>query len=142
MRRFASILLVDPRGWLLLQERDEHPVIDPECWGLVGGHVERDEDPETAAYRELQEETGLQVAPGSLEMWQEFSIYHAAYESFDDMFVYAGATRASDVDIVLGEGRQIVFVDPATIEQLPLSGSATRILPEFLGSERYRSLLP
>ena len=44
MHRFASVLLVDRRGWLLLQERDEHPVIDPEKWGFVGGHVEDGED--------------------------------------------------------------------------------------------------
>ena len=25
----AGVVLVDRRGWLLLQERDEHPVIDP-----------------------------------------------------------------------------------------------------------------
>ncbi len=27
MRLFAGVLVVDRRGWLLLQERDEHPVI-------------------------------------------------------------------------------------------------------------------
>jgi 8-oxo-dGTP diphosphatase len=142
VRRFASILLVDPRGWVLLQERDEHPVIDPGCWGFVGGHVDRGEEPDSAAYRELLEETGLQVEPPALELWREISIYHAAYESFDDVFVYTAPTTVTDADIVLGEGRQIVFVDPATLDRLPLTASATRILPEFLASDRYRSLLP
>ena len=50
-RRFAGVILVDRRGWILLQERDEHPRIDPETWGLAGGHVEDGEDFETAAYR-------------------------------------------------------------------------------------------
>ncbi|NGZ99920.1 NUDIX domain-containing protein [Nocardioides sp. W3-2-3] len=50
--RFASVLLVDERGWLLLQERDENPVIDPGCWGFVGGHVDEGEEPDAAAYRE------------------------------------------------------------------------------------------
>jgi 8-oxo-dGTP diphosphatase len=142
VRHFASILLVDPRGWVLLQERDEHPLIDPDRWGFVGGHVDHGEEPETAAYRELLEETGLQVEPPALELWREYSIYHAAYESFDDVCVYAAATTARDTDIVLGEGRQIVFVDPDTVDQLPLTASASRILPEFLASERYRSLRP
>ena len=39
-RRFAGVVLVDRRGWILLQERDEHPRIDPEKWGLAGGHVD------------------------------------------------------------------------------------------------------
>jgi len=30
MTRFSSIVLVDARGWVLLQERDEFPAIDPE----------------------------------------------------------------------------------------------------------------
>lgn len=140
MRRFASVLLVDPRGWVLLQERDEHPAIDPERWGFVGGHVDEGEEPGAAAYRELEEETGLLVEPPALELWQDFSVYHAAYASFDDVFVYAAATTATDDDIVVGEGRQIVFVDPATFGELPLTASAARILPEFLASERYRGL--
>jgi 8-oxo-dGTP diphosphatase len=140
MRRFASILLVDSRGWVLLQERDEHPLIDPERWGFVGGHVDPGEDPDSAAYRELLEETGLRLEPPALSLWREVSVYHAAYESFDDVFVYAAATTATDEDVVLGEGRQIVFVDPATVDRLPLTAAATRILPEFLASDRYRTL--
>ncbi|WP_183094904.1 NUDIX domain-containing protein [Nocardioides stalactiti] len=140
MTRFSSILLVDPRGWVLLQERDEHPVIDPDRWGFVGGHVDEGEDPETAAYRELLEETGLRVEPPLLELWGEFSVFHEAYDSFDDAFVFTAATTATDADVVVGEGRQIVFVDPAQVGDLPLTASATQILPEFLLSERYRSL--
>jgi 8-oxo-dGTP diphosphatase len=51
--------LVDPRGWVLLQERDEHAPVEPNKWCLVGGGVEEGESPETAAYRELEEETGI-----------------------------------------------------------------------------------
>jgi 8-oxo-dGTP diphosphatase len=141
VRRFASIVLVDRRGWVLLQERDEHPVIDPGCWGFVGGHVDRGEEPDAAAYRELREETGLVAEPPELALWREFSIFHAAYESYDDVCVYVAPTSATDADIVVGEGRQIVFVDPATIDQLPLTASATRILPELIASDHYRGLL-
>ena len=55
----ALVGLVDSRGWLLLQERDEHAPVDPKKWGLVGGGVEPDEAPATAASRELAEETGI-----------------------------------------------------------------------------------
>ena len=61
---FAGVILVDRRGWILLQERDEFPAIDPEKWGLVGGHVEDGEDVEAAAYRELLEETGRVARAG------------------------------------------------------------------------------
>ncbi len=109
--------------------------------GLRRRALDRGEEPDAAAYRELLEETGLRVEPPALELWREFSIFHSAYESFGRVSVFTAATTATDAEIVVGEGRQIVFVDPVTVDRLPLSASATRILPEFLASDRYRSLV-
>ena len=64
MARLSVILLVDRQGRVLLMERDEHAPLSPEKWGMVGGHVEDGEEFEPAAYRELEEETGLRMAPG------------------------------------------------------------------------------
>lgn len=142
MRRFATALLVDPRGWLLLQERDEHAPIAPDCWGLVGGHVEDGEAVEAAVHRELAEETGLVAGPGrptgALTLWREFTVH----ENGDTMWVFTGATTATDDDVVCGEGRQIVFVDPATVAGLRMSEAAAVVVPLFLESPAYASLLP
>ena len=67
----AVVLLVDARGWVLLQERDAGAPRAPDQWGMVGGHVEDGEDFEPAAYRELAEETGLELAPGTLRLWRD-----------------------------------------------------------------------
>lgn len=142
MHRFSGVLLVDPRGWLLLQERDEHAPIDPERWGLAGGHVEDGEEFEAAAYRELAEETGIRLAAGELALWQEVEVFHQVYDTLDRMQVFVAATALTDADVVVGEGRQIVFVDPATARGLPLTAAASRIVPEFLESETYRRLCP
>ncbi|WP_182376055.1 NUDIX hydrolase [Nocardioides sp. WS12] len=142
MRQFASIILVDPRGWILLQERDEHPVIDPERWGFVGGHVDEGEDPEAAAYRELEEETGLRMVVPNLQLWRETTVFHEGYGTHDTVWVYIGLTAATDADITVGEGRQIVFVDPAQIPNLPLGAGAAQILPDFFNSNFYQELLP
>lgn len=142
MQRFASILLVDTRGWLLLQERDEHPVIDPECWGFVGGHVDDGEASIDAAHRELEEETGLRMQRPDLHLWQQYSVFHEAYGTDDEVRVYVARTDATDADITVGEGRQIVFVDPAVALGLPLTTAAAQILPDFLNSPFYQELLP
>lgn len=140
VHRFACVLLVDPQGRILLQERDEHPVIDPEKWGLVGGHVEDGEDYEPAAYRELEEETGLRLPPGTLRLWRELEVFHEGYGTLDTTTVWIGAVDATDDDIVVGEGRQIVFLDPAVARTLDLTASATRAVPEFLDSPDYAAL--
>jgi len=139
--RFACVLLVDRRGWVLLQERDEHAAIDPETWGLPGGHVEDGEGFEEAAYRELLEETGVRLEPGALQFWHEFATEHASY-GVGSMQVYAGAVDLIDDDLVCGEGRQVVFVDPAVVPTLELTGSAQDALPAFLGSELYSTMAP
>jgi 8-oxo-dGTP pyrophosphatase MutT (NUDIX family) len=139
---FAGVILVDRRGWVLLQERDEHPAIDPEKWGLVGGHLDPGEKFEPAAYRELAEETEVVLAPGGLTFWREFAVNHReAYGTIDRMQVFVAQTELTDADIVCHEGRQIVFVDPETVVGLPLTMAAADIMPAFLGSADYRELV-
>ncbi len=132
-RRFAGVLLVDQRGWLLLQERDEHPAIDPEKWGLPGGHVEPGETYEQAAPRELEEETGVRLPEGTLQLWREFVVDHrAAHGTWDLMQVFLAEVDLDDADITCREGRRIVFVDPAAVRGLDLTSAAQQIVPAYL----------
>ena len=140
MHDFACVVLVDRRGRLLLQERDEHPAIDPEKWGMCGGHLEPGEDPLTGAVRELEEETGVVLAPEELELVESLRVFHEAYDSWDRMTFYAAGVDLDDDDIVCGEGRQIVFVPAEEVLALDLTGSARRVLPAFLAGEVYSRL--
>ncbi len=140
MLRFGCVILVDRRGWLLLQERDEHPAIDPEKWSFCGGHLEEGEEYADGASRELAEETGVQMAPHELELFCELDLRPLGPDRRGAMAVYAAATDLTDDDIVLGEGRQIVFVEPDAARRLDLSPPAAVVLRDFLDSDHYRRL--
>lgn len=137
----ASVILVDSRGWILLQERDEHAPVAPDQWGVVGGHVEPGEDWEDAMRRELLEETGLAV--DGLRLWFDEVVQHSPKVSIhlaDHWKVWVARVDLADEDITLGEGRRIVFVDPASLDELDLAPATAKLLPMFLGSEVYAQL--
>lgn len=141
--RITSAILVDSRGWILLQERDERALVSPNQWGLVGGHLEEGESWEDALHRELAEETGL--SERGFELWFDEIVQHSPKVSShlaDRWQIWVKRTEAADADIQLGEGRQIVFVDPERIRsgELDLALSAQHVLPLFLNSSTYRSL--
>ena len=135
MHRFSSIALVDARGWLLLQERDEHPAIDPDCWGFPGGGVEEGETFEQAAYRELEEETGVSLEPGALSLQGEYRFFSEQCGTDDEFALYVAHVDLLDGDVECHEGRQMVFVDPAALGDLPLTSSLRIALPSLLDSD-------
>ena len=138
MPRIAVVFLVDSRGHVLLQHRDEHAPRAANQWGIVGGHVEPGEDFDDAVHRELLEETGISTGPGDLVLWQETEFaYSDGHRSH--YRVYAGRVDLTDDDIVLGEGRAIVFVDPADARD-PRPGRVVRALPAAV--PRLRPLSP
>ena len=123
----ALVLLVDSSGAVLLQHRDPDAGASPNQWSLPGGHVEPGESPEEAARRELLEETGLTA--GELHpLWSGPRPYEAGFPHTVTVHVFCGTTRARQEDVVLGEGRAMVFVPRDEVLNRELAVSSALVL--------------
>jgi len=129
----ASVILVNELGEILLQKR-----ADNGCWGYHGGSVDLDESVETAAARELFEETGLSAI--TLELFGVFSGEGMHY-------AYPNGDIVSNVDIVYLCREYSGELRSQTEEVSDLAFFSTECLPNNISPpnqkalERYEKLI-
>lgn len=140
IRRVAVVLLVDARGWLLLQLRGADAPASPGVWSIPGGGIEEGETPEEAARREMLEETGLLVDGDLALYWYGLRPSASQVKGLVEWFVYCAPTDARQEDVILGEGAAMEFIAPEDALALDLGSAARALLPDFLTSEAYRVL--
>jgi 8-oxo-dGTP pyrophosphatase MutT (NUDIX family) len=92
----AATLIVDDQNRLLLLHRS-----DNDCWGPPGGALELGEEVETAARREVREETGLEL--GGMTLFGVFSgpelfyVYPNGDEVYNVTIVYLARTWSGEI---------------------------------------------
>jgi len=131
--------LVDERGRLLMQERDEKAPVDPNRWALIGGQVEPGESTLNAARRELEEETG--IVNEDLRTLGAHTIPCEVHGE-DHLELFTAPTSVADADVHCGEGRQIIFVQPDEIDHLDLNSAARALYRSVLAAHPSRSPAP
>lgn len=110
--RGTSIIFVNENDHVLLFLRDNIPSIPfPNCWDILGGHIEEGETPEQCIVREMQEEIGQNI-----ENLQVFNMY-----DMKDRMEYTFWKKANlDISkISLTEGQKLKWFSEEEIRNMP-----------------------
>jgi len=92
-------------GRYLLQLRDNKSgIFFPGHWGLFGGGIESEEEPEAGLVRELMEELGIQVANMCLLTRFEFDLTPIGFKKIYRVFYEVQLPVSVLNSITLGEG--------------------------------------
>src|SRR4029079_10466296 len=146
-RMSAGVILVDRRGGVLMQLRDDDPAIMfPNHWGLTGGASHDGETPEQTARREVAEETGLEL--GRMEPFRAYYFAEtgarsgakrtAAKARADyEVYVYHAACATPATELTCGEGRELRFFLPEELEALDIAYNHRDVLSDFFASPAY-----
>lgn len=128
----VGVLLRNPRGQILLQQRDDKPdLLFPGCWTTFGGRVEEGETPDEAMRRELLEEIELEP---DVTLWK---VFEHRQRIVDDMvvtveqYVYVGAIDREPSEITLNEGQALGFFSLGDIDNLPIAFGFAPMFKEY-----------
>lgn len=104
----ATGLLFDRSGKLLIYLRDNKPGISyPNHWDLFGGIIEKDETPEQARVREVEEELGIRIAT-----YTKFREYDCMDEGTqpNKKYVFYARINFTPQELTLTEGQRMTSI--------------------------------
>jgi 8-oxo-dGTP diphosphatase len=130
----VAIIIENQYGELLLQLRENRPGLPfANHWTLPGGLVEPGETPLAAAYRELREEIGVEVA---LEAWLTYERVHESSDFIIEQHIFVGQTDRPITGFTLGEGVELRYVLQQDVNQLPIAYGFDELLQTYLATNR------
>jgi len=130
---WAGIVLVNPRGELLLNLRDSSKAIGAGQWDLVGGTLEASETPEACILREVFEETGESMR--SVEWLQDYDVPLNG-GSWGRLHVFFGELDKDASVLLVGEGVEHRFFSPHELEALDIVEGMKGVLLDFVARQR------
>jgi 8-oxo-dGTP diphosphatase len=122
----VSAILINSRGQVLLQQRDDNPAIRyPGHWSLFGGSIEDGESAETAVAREVQEEIDFEM--------KNFGLFREFVQNNKREFAFVGELSAELDELTLSEGQGMNVFYPAQLPELLIRPDDKETLKEYFG---------
>jgi 8-oxo-dGTP diphosphatase len=126
--RGVSAILLNDRGEVLLQQRDDNPALRyPAHWALFGGTIEEGELAVEAVAREVKEEIDFEM--------RNFGLFREFVQNNKHEFAYAGELTASLDELTLSEGQGMKLFAPAELPDLLIRPDDKQTLEEYFGVE-------
>ncbi len=132
-KHMVSVIPVNSRGEVLLQQRDHAPgILYPGCWTIFGGAVEpEDASFEDAIRREIREELALDLA---VIHWDDYVCPVRSIPGELDVIVHVFAAdfdRPAD-SLTLLEGQSLGWFDAAGVAALDVGFEKKSVILRFL----------
>lgn len=122
----VSAILINGRGQVLLQQRDDNPAIRyPGHWSLFGGTIEEGESATTAVAREVQEEIDFTM--------KNFGLFREFVQNNKREFAFVGELSAELEELTLSEGQGMNVFHPSQLPDLLIRPDDKETLREYFG---------
>jgi len=122
----VSAILINRRGQVLLQQRDDNPAIRyPGHWSLFGGTIEEGESAETAVAREVQEEIDFEM--------KNFGLFREFVQNNKREFAFVGELSVELHELTLSEGQGMNLFYPSQLPELLIRPDDKETLKEYFG---------
>lgn len=129
--KIASALIVFEEKLLLHLRDDKHP--DPNLrskWGLIGGIIEKGENPETAVRREIKEESNLE--PKMIRYLGKLYIDKSENEKIESNLFCSVLTKDEAKKLKLGnEGLAVKFLSTDEVKKVKLSPEVEKYYKKY-----------
>lgn len=136
----SAVILMDARGRVLLQQRDDDiPPAGYGRWTVPGGRREGEETPRQTALREFAEETGLKLE--RLRFWRVASSATFPGQLASTLPVFFADDPVDEAAIEVNEGLDFRFWAPGEALALLMNPWTRDLLEAFFASDQYRGTL-
>jgi NDP-sugar pyrophosphorylase family protein len=123
----VSAILINRRGQVLLQQRDDNPAIRyPGHWSLFGGSIENGEAASAAVVREVREEINFEM--------RNFGLFREFVQNNKREFAFVGELTAELNELTLSEGQGMNLFYPSQLRELLIRPDDKETLDEYFGA--------